>query len=158
MRRGFRDRYRVPTGECSSRLPFEANLSIGEYGNRAPNILRTGALESSGGGPYEICDGALVRAWIRPSWTAHGACGNGSTAAVPLAFEVASIKVAPVGRNGVRGGCHRIDSVYTPQQRIGNITSPLFGQANQMAGGPNGEGFSENANNRRLELQTRFTF
>jgi hypothetical protein len=40
----------------------------------------------------------------------------------------------------------------------GNITSPLFGLANQMAGGANGEGFSENANNRRLELQTRFTF
>jgi Carboxypeptidase regulatory-like domain len=40
----------------------------------------------------------------------------------------------------------------------GVITSPLFGLANQMAGGANGEGFSENANNRRLELQTRFTF
>jgi carboxypeptidase family protein len=40
----------------------------------------------------------------------------------------------------------------------GDITSPLFGQANQMAGNTNGEGFSENANNRRLELQIRFTF
>ena len=40
----------------------------------------------------------------------------------------------------------------------GNITSPLFGMANQMAGGLNGEGFSENANNRRLELQLRLTF
>jgi Carboxypeptidase regulatory-like domain len=40
----------------------------------------------------------------------------------------------------------------------GNITSPLFGRANQMAGNLNGEGFSENANNRRLELQLRFTF
>jgi Carboxypeptidase regulatory-like domain len=41
---------------------------------------------------------------------------------------------------------------------IGNITSPLFGQANQMAGNRNGEGFSENANNRRLELQMRLAF
>lgn len=41
---------------------------------------------------------------------------------------------------------------------IGNITSPLFGRANQIAGGPNGEGFSENASNRRLEMQLRFTF
>ena len=41
---------------------------------------------------------------------------------------------------------------------IGNITSPLFGQANQMAGNQNGEGFSENANNRRLELQMRLGF
>ena len=45
-----------------------------------------------------------------------------------------------------------------PGPIIGNVTSPLFGRANQMAGGPNGEGFSENANNRRLELQTRFMF
>jgi hypothetical protein len=45
-----------------------------------------------------------------------------------------------------------------PGPIIGNIQSPLFGMANQTAGGPNGEGFSENANNRRFELQTRFTF
>jgi hypothetical protein len=45
-----------------------------------------------------------------------------------------------------------------PGPIIGNISSPLFGLANQMAGAVNGEGFSENANNRRLELQTRFTF
>jgi hypothetical protein len=45
-----------------------------------------------------------------------------------------------------------------PGPIIGNITSPLFGQANQVAGGPNGEGFSENASNRRLEMQVRFSF
>ncbi len=45
-----------------------------------------------------------------------------------------------------------------PGPIIGNITSPLFGQANQSAGQLNGEGFSENASNRRLELQMRFTF
>jgi hypothetical protein len=45
-----------------------------------------------------------------------------------------------------------------PGPIIGNISSSLFGFANQMAGNVNGEGFSENANNRRLELQTRFTF
>ena len=45
-----------------------------------------------------------------------------------------------------------------PGPIIGNITSPLFGQANQVAGSVNGEGFSELANNRRLELQIRFTF
>src|SRR5262249_36099972 len=41
---------------------------------------------------------------------------------------------------------------------IGNITSPLFGRANQPAGGGGFGGFSEAANNRRLGLQTRFTF
>jgi hypothetical protein len=44
-----------------------------------------------------------------------------------------------------------------PGPIVGNITSPLFGQANQPAGSGNGV-FSESANNRRLELQTRFTF
>jgi hypothetical protein len=44
-----------------------------------------------------------------------------------------------------------------PGPIIGNITSPLFGQANQPAGSGNGI-FSESANNRRLELQTRLTF
>ena len=45
-----------------------------------------------------------------------------------------------------------------PGPIIGIITSPLFGRANQIAGAPNGEGFSENASNRRLELQIRFSF
>jgi TonB dependent receptor len=41
---------------------------------------------------------------------------------------------------------------------IGDITSPLFGASNQIAGTPNGEGFYETANNRRLELQVRLSF
>ena len=61
-----------------------------------------------------------------------------------------------------------------PGPIIGNIASPLFGQANQMGGGGFGPGlgpgggpgfggigfggFAENANNRRLEMQVRFTF
>jgi hypothetical protein len=44
-----------------------------------------------------------------------------------------------------------------PGPIIGNITSPLFGQANQPAGGA-GFIFSEAANNRRLELMMRLTF
>jgi len=38
-----------------------------------------------------------------------------------------------------------------PGPIVGNITSPLFGSANQIAGAPNGEGFFETASNRRLE-------
>jgi hypothetical protein len=45
-----------------------------------------------------------------------------------------------------------------PGPIIGVISSPLFGRANSMAGNLNGEGFSENANNRRFELQTKITF
>jgi hypothetical protein len=55
------------------------------------------------------------------------------------------------------GGGQRRDN---PGPIVGNITSPLFGQANQPAGSGNqgGTSFSEAANNRRLELQMRFTF
>lgn len=45
-----------------------------------------------------------------------------------------------------------------PGSIIGNITSPYFGFANQIAGSQNGEGFYETANNRRLESQIKFTF
>ncbi len=45
-----------------------------------------------------------------------------------------------------------------PGPIIGNITSPLFGFANQPAGSGGVGGFSEAANNRRLELQLRFNF
>jgi hypothetical protein len=45
-----------------------------------------------------------------------------------------------------------------PGPIIGNITSPYFGAANQIAGAANGEGFYETANNRRLESQIKFTF
>ena len=43
-----------------------------------------------------------------------------------------------------------------PGQVTGNITSPLFGQSNSLAGGFGA--FAENGNNRRLEFQMRFTF
>jgi hypothetical protein len=58
----------------------------------------------------------------------------------------------------ISGSVRNILNHNNPGPIIGNITSPLFGQANQMAGGANGEGFSENANNRRGEMQIRFTF
>lgn len=43
---------------------------------------------------------------------------------------------------------------------IGDLTSPLFAHANQPygVGTLGGTGFSESANNRRLEFQTRLTF
>lgn len=47
-----------------------------------------------------------------------------------------------------------------PGPIIGNIASPQFGLANQPygTGGQGGTGFSESADNRRLELQIRFNF
>ncbi len=45
-----------------------------------------------------------------------------------------------------------------PGPIIGNILSPLFGQANESAGGAGSDGIAETANNRRLEMQLRFAF
>ena len=39
------------------------------------------------------------------------------TQPAPIAFEVASIKVAPQGHGGVEGGCHGVDSVLSPRQQ-----------------------------------------
>jgi hypothetical protein len=72
------------------------------------------------------------------------------------------------GQSGSAAGGRRYNLTISMQIRnitnhnnpgaiIGNVTSPLFGQANQPAASGNGI-FSESANNRRLEVQTRFTF
>jgi uncharacterized protein (TIGR03435 family) len=58
---------------------------------------------------YDACGLALCGLLTASPATAQ----NGA----PLAFEVAAVKVAPFGPNGVRGGCHGVDSAYTPQQR-----------------------------------------
>ena len=78
----------------------------------------------------------------------------------------------PIGRGGLIGSpstAHRFNlsiglsirnllNHTNPGPIVGNITSPYFGSANQIAGGQNGEGFYETANNRRLESQIKLTF
>jgi hypothetical protein len=81
----------------------------------------------------------------------------------------------PFGASGTSGGSSSTGRKYVlsismairnilnhnnPGPIIGNITSPLFGLANQPygAGSLGGTGFSESANNRRLELQVRLRF
>jgi uncharacterized protein (TIGR03435 family) len=46
-----------------------------------------------------------------------GLFGQSRPASAPQAFEVASVKPAGDGPNGFRGGCHGIDTVYTPTQQ-----------------------------------------
>jgi hypothetical protein len=86
-----------------------------------------------------------------------------------MAVNLKAGKTIRFGPEPVNGGNRRFALSITMSARnilnhtnpgpiVGSITSPLFGQANQMAGSVNGEGFSENANNRRLELQMKVTF
>ena len=76
--------------------------------------------------------------------------GLGSIISAPSTSHRYNVSISMAARNVINH--------TNPGPIIGDITSHLFGQANQMAGNLNGEGFSENADNRRLELQLRFTF
>lgn len=76
--------------------------------------------------------------------------GNGGLFSQPSTPRKYNLTFAMSGRN--------LFNHTNPGPIIGNISSPLFGRANQIAGAPNGEGFLETASNRRLELQIRFTY
>jgi len=71
-----------------------------------------------------------------------------------------TVKFGPEKSLVVSMAIRNIINHNNPGPIIGALTSPLFGQANQPAGAGDlgGGGFSESANNRRLELQVRFTF
>jgi hypothetical protein len=76
--------------------------------------------------------------------------GLGSIIAAPSTSHRYNFSISMAARN--------LLNHTNPGPIVGDITSRLFGRANQTAGTINGEGFSENADNRRLELQLRFTF
>src|SRR5437016_5206136 len=51
-------------------------------------------------------------------FAAPQASAQANAAPDPLKFEVASIKVAASGVNGVRGGCRGVDSVYSAEEQV----------------------------------------
>ena len=90
-----------------------------------------------------------------------GGGGGGNRSGTPGVFTTATGQASGGGGRGryalvLSMQIRNITNHNNPGPIIGNITSPLFGQANQPAGA--GGVFSESANNRRMELQTRFTF
>jgi hypothetical protein len=141
------------------------------YGLLDPNPVAGEAIlpRNSGRGPGQIAMNLRVgktfgfggeRRGSKSSDTPAPPAGNPATAATGRGLG---------GLIGAQPGTQRYNLIVSmsirnllnhtnPGPINGDITSPLFGRANQMAGNANGEGFSENANNRRLELQIRFTF
>lgn len=107
---------------------FTLNLRLGKTWGFGPERGGGSGMNSGGGGPGGHGHGG----WFSPATTSH------------RYNLIASISA----RN--------ILNHVNPGPIIGDITSPLFGQANQIAGGFGA--FSEAANNRRLELQMRFIF
>jgi uncharacterized protein (TIGR03435 family) len=57
--------------------------------------------------------------------TAPQASAQANAATDPLKFEVASVKVATSGVNGVRGGCRGIDSVFSNEEQVRGGLPPL---------------------------------
>jgi hypothetical protein len=95
--------------------------------------------------------------------TAAPATGGRRPATGPFSTGAASGGSSSTGHRYVLSVSMSIRNIINhdnPGPIIGNITSPLFGRANQPygAGSLGGTGFSESADNRRLELQIRFRF
>ncbi len=131
--------------------PTRPGLIQTPYGLLDPNPIPSETIigRNAGRGPFQIQTNLRVtKTWSFGAETS-AAAGGGSVFANPAGRRY-NLSVAMSARNLLNHN--------NPGPIIGNIMSPLFGQANQVAGGVNGDGFSENASNRRLELQLRFAF
>ncbi|HLW77294.1 MAG TPA: hypothetical protein VKS01_09910, partial [Bryobacteraceae bacterium] len=150
--------------------PSKPGLIQTAYGLLDPNPSAGEAIlaRNSGRGPGQIA----MNLRIGKTFGFGGERGSkkSDAAALPSGNPASAATGRGIGSLiGAQPGTHRYNLIISmsirnllnhtnPGPINGNITSPLFGLANQMAGSLNGEGFSENADNRRLELQTRFTF
>jgi|SRR5579883_3324256 hypothetical protein len=115
-----------------------ANLRVGKTFSFGPSREAGAASSGGSGGPRGVVSGPF-------STGGGGQSGPSSARRYTLSISMAVRNV--LNHNN-------------PGPIVGNIASPLFGRANQPygVGVPGGTGFSESADNRRLELQTRFTF
>jgi hypothetical protein len=116
----------------------QLNLRIGRMFGFGPPREGSVATSNAGGGGGRNAPGS--------PFAIAGGPANGAVAAVNRRYNL-SISMS----------IRNLLNHNNPGPIIGNVTSPLFGTANQPAG-TGGNGISESANNRRLELQTRFTF
>ena len=159
-----------PLFTAQTGMPF--NITTGEdtYNTTLFNARPAGVSRNSGRGPgMETFNLRVGRTWGFGPEKGNGGSVRSSRDSGPAAGPALS---APQGNRGlftqpstarkynltVSMSGRNILNHTNPGPVIGNIMSPLFGESNQVAGSPNGEGFSENASNRRLELQIRFTY
>jgi len=133
--------------------PSPGEVILGRNYGRGPSQLRVNLRLAKAIGFGSVTGRAETRSTVSP---------GGATAAQASGRGLGGILGAPKT-------VHRYNMILSmsvqnllnhnnPGPITGDITSPLFGSANRIAGGPNGEGFFETADNRRLEAQIRFTF
>ena len=167
--------------------PYGTTLFNSRPGFAANNPLKPGLIETSYGlmDPQPDATETLVPrnygrapALISVNLRIGKAIGFGplkESASKPAQSGSAPAPLGPVTNQGLRGllgspsagrrynlsasmSIRNLLNHTNPGPIVGDITSPLFGRSNQIAGAPNGEGFFETANNRRLEMQIRLTF
>jgi hypothetical protein len=118
-------------GQYNVNLRIAKTFGFGGERGAAKNDARPAG---AGGNPMQAATGRGLGALIGPSTTSHRF----------------NLSIGLSIRN--------LLNHTNPGPIVGNITSPYFGSANQIAGAQNGEGFYETANNRRLESQIKLTF
>jgi hypothetical protein len=141
------------------------------YGLLDPNPIPSEAIlpRNYGRGPGQV----TVNLRAGKTWGLGGERRKTTPAADPAAAAPRPGSAPPPNGGGLTGGVastsHRYNVTLTcsvrnltnhtnPGPIVGNITSPLFGQLNQSAASGGGSGISEAGNNRRTEIQLRFTF
>lgn len=153
----FNGRPGIPTD------PNKPGLILTSYGLLDPNPTPDEKIlpRNYGRGPGSVMVNLRIAKTIefggeRASTAAKRAAGGSNTAA----SQPGGSSAAQAGRRyslSITMSIRNLLNHTNPGPIIGNITSLLFGQANQPAGG-GGFIFSEAANNRRLELQMRLAF
>ncbi|HET7106889.1 MAG TPA: carboxypeptidase regulatory-like domain-containing protein [Candidatus Acidoferrum sp.] len=118
---------------------FSMNLRVSKTFGFGP----TSESASGGGGGGGLGGGTFGRG---PGGGPHGGGGGGRGADAGSTNHRYSLTIGVIGRNIFNNV-----NLATP---IGNLGSPLFGEANGLAGRP----YSDSTSNRRLDLQLTFTF
>jgi len=155
--------------------PKKPGVVATPYGLLDPNPTPDERLlpRNFGRGPRQVMLNLRVGRTFRFGATKEGAAAANTGAGVPGSGGDNRGPASPFGVAGAAQGggvskdrrfsltvstqIRNLTNHNNPGPIVGNIASPLFGRANQPAGS-GGAGFSESANNRRLELQTRLTF
>ena len=139
-------------------IPASGEPILGRNFGRGPGLIRVNLRVSKTVGFGAAREGAP--AGTPPPGGNRGGTGGPFAAGGALQGMFSSTPIARRYNLVISMQMENLLNHNNPGPIIGNITSPLFGQANQPVGARDlgGGGFSEAANNRRLELQVRLSF
>src|SRR5262249_23033633 len=130
----------VPINYGTSEARFTMNLRVSKsFGRGTKNAERAGSIDGGPGGPGS------------PGGRGHDRSGFGRAMGGPMNLGAATDRRYSLTFSAAVRNLFNNVNLAAP---IGNLSSPLFGEANALAGGP----FSSRAANRRIDLQATFNF